>query len=179
MANFFYTLCGITLIYFFNPNTELLDALPAEAPGKIEFIGDAGGENIFTVKRWAFTEIESADNPEKIKIKAILDTRSIECAWKDLQEGVLKKKDYFYVKKFPEIIVSIDGATQNEDGSYTTQAELLIKGVSNSVPLQFTISEEAPYRVKAEGVIFRSEFKFKGDGPKEEVPVTIDAILSL
>ena len=177
MTNVFYSLCGIALLYFFNPNTELLDALPEEAPGKIEFIGEAGGKNTFTIKKWAFTKIESVENPENIKVEAILDTRSIECEWKELQDGVLKKKGYFHVKKFPEILVSIDGATANGDGSFETQAKLTIKGVTNLVPLKFTISEQAPYRVQAEGVIYRSKFKFKGNGPKEEVPVKIDANL--
>jgi len=146
-------------------------------PGKIEFIGNAGSDNVFTVEKWAFTKIENPDQPEKIRIEAVLDINSITCSWKELESSVKKKKDYFFTKKFPEAKVSINGATLLENGNYTTDALLELKGIRKIVPLEFSISKAAPYRVQAQGVVFRSAFKFSGDGPKEEVPVMIDVVL--
>ncbi|MCB0548364.1 MAG: YceI family protein [Phaeodactylibacter sp.] len=166
----------ITAFFFLQPDTALLDNLPP-APGTIEFIGDAGSPNVFTFENWGFTRVENADDPENIKLEAVFDVRSLQCSWKDLEQSLLKKKDYFFVKKFPEARLSVDGATPLADGRYRTEATLTLKGTSRNVELVFTISEEAPYRVKAEGVVQRRLFKFSGNGPKDEVPVKVDAVL--
>ncbi len=54
---------------------------------------------------------------------------------------------------------------------------LTLKGISQPVTLTFTISEEAPYEIHAEGVIQRRNFRFTGNGPLDEVPVKVDAVL--
>ncbi|MCB0596398.1 MAG: YceI family protein [Lewinellaceae bacterium] len=175
----FKSIIAITLIatfFFLPPETALLDELPP-APGTIEFIGDAGSPNIFTFENWGFTKVEKADDPENIKIEAVFDVRSLKCEWKELEQSVLKKKDYFFAKKFPEARLSIDGATATGSGEYTAEALLTLKGISKTIELVFTISEEAPYMVHAEGVVERRLFKFNGDGPKDEVPVRVDAVL--
>ena len=168
----------ITTFLFLQPDTAILDKLPA-APGTIEFIGDAGSPNVFTFENWGFTKIKNVDDPENIQIEAVFDVRSLKCDWKELEENIRKKKDYFFVKKFPEARLSIDGATARKDGKYTTEALLTLKGISKAVSLVFTISEKAPFTVQAEGVIQRRVFKFTGEGPKEEVPVRVDAVLEV
>ena len=168
----------VTAFLFLQPDTALLDQLPP-APGTIEFIGDAGTPNVFTFENWGFTKIENAGDPENIRVEAVFDVRSLKCDWKELEESILKKKDYFFVKKFPEARLSINGAVATEEGKYTTEALLTLKGISKKVKLVFTISEEAPYTVHAEGVIQRRIFKFTGDGPEEEVPVKVDAVLEV
>ena len=168
----------VTAFLFLQPDTALLDQLPP-APGTIEFIGDAGTPNVFTFENWGFTQIENAGDPENIRVEAVFDVRSLQCDWKELEKNILKKKDYFFVRKFPEARLLIDGATAIEEGKYTTEALLTLKGISKKVTLVFTLSEEAPYTVHAEGVIQRRMFKFTGDGPKEEVPVKVDAVLEV
>ncbi|MGK0363241.1 MAG: polyisoprenoid-binding protein YceI [Saprospiraceae bacterium] len=149
-----------------------------DAPGNLQFIGNAGGENLFTFQKWQFTNVELPDdNFEKIKATVEINASSFTCDWKDLETNVKKKKDYFFVKKFPSVNVVIDGAQMQEDSSYTTDASLTLKGVTKIVPLTFTVSETVPYQVKGNGVIMRSEFKFNGDGPNEEVPVKFDFTL--
>ncbi len=157
----------------YEPNFEINGI----APGTISFIGDAGSPNEFVVEKWQFTKIESPDNPASIHLVAELDMRTIKTDWKELERSLKKKKDYFFVKKFPRATVTIQGATAQEDGSWRTDAILTLKGITKTVPLTFTLSEEAPYTVTAEGVINRRMFKFTGGGPKDEVPVRIEARL--
>ncbi|MEM1120724.1 MAG: YceI family protein, partial [Bacteroidota bacterium] len=102
---------------------------------------------------------------------------SLTTDWKDLESNIRKKKDYFYVKKFPKATIEIDGATPTADGQYTTEAMLNLKGIRKPVTLTFTITDQAPYRVVGQGVIERKIFNFKGKGPKWEVPVNFDVVL--
>jgi polyisoprenoid-binding protein YceI len=152
-------------------------SFPEEAPGTLTFIGNAGSDQVFTVERWKFSKVENAAQPESILVEAQLDITSIQCGWADLLKGVKKKKDYFYVKKFKTASVQIEGATANKDGSYSTDALLTLKGKTKKVPMTFTISEEAPYHIEAEGVVMRRKFGFTGGGPKDEVPVKVSADL--
>jgi polyisoprenoid-binding protein YceI len=151
-----------------------------ETPGTLTAIGDAGSPNVFTFERWHFASIEMpGEDPTQIQAVIEIDVTSAVCDWKDLETSIKKKKDYFYIKKFPKAMVTINGATRQEDGSYRTDALLSLKGVEKSVPLSFTISTTKPYQIIGEGVIMRREFRFSGDGPKEEVPIAFTATLPL
>ena len=151
-----------------------------DTPGVIEFIGDAGSPNVFTFNKWEFTRSEVPnDDFTQVKVDLTINTSSLDCAWSDLKKSIRKKKDYFYVKKFPEATVQIDGATLQDDGSYKTDAMLSLKGVTKPVALTFTVSEDKPYVIKGSGVIERDNFKFTGDGPKNEVPVNFEVTLPL
>ena len=161
----------LTLLYSSSPTVEF----PAEAPGKITFIGNAGGDNLFTVNTWKFDELTNLDQPEQIKVMATLDMTSITCDWKDLEKNLHKKKDYFYSKKFNTAQVVIDGAEAQDDGSYVAQAKLVLKGVSKELPISFTLTGDGPYELKATATVDRRKFKFTGNGPKDEVPVMIEA----
>ena len=110
----------------------------------------------------------------QIQLSVSINTSSLQTEWKDLEKSIRKKDDYFYVKKFPEATVVINGAEKMEDGSYQTDAQLTLKGVTKTVPLQFTLSTEKPYTVIGSGVVKRRKFKFTGDGPKDEVPVNFE-----
>ncbi|MEM9985192.1 MAG: YceI family protein [Bacteroidota bacterium] len=148
------------------------------APGLIQAIGDAGSPQVFTFEKWEFTEASMAEGKiENIQLAIEINTSSLTCDWKDLQNNIRKKKDYFYVKKFPTAKVVIDGATRQADGSYTTEAMLTLKKKTKPVTLTFSISEEAPYQVKGEGLIIRQDFGFTGGGPKDEVPINFDVTL--
>ena len=149
-----------------------------DTPGTIQAIGNAGSDQVFTFTKWNFTKAQLPEGKmENIQLDIEINTSSLSCKWKDLEKNVKKKKDYFYVKKFPSAIISIDGATLNEDGTYTTEAMVMLRNKEKPVTLTFTVSEEKPYQVKGEAVIQRSEFGFTGDGPKEEVPVSFEATL--
>ena len=150
----------------------------AEAPGTIEFIGDAGSPNVFVFQKWQIDEVQVPDgNMEQVQLKLTIQTGSLKTQWKDLEKSIRKKKDYFYTKKFPRATVTIDGAKKMEDGSYTTKALLTLKGITKTVDLNFTASETAPYQIKGNGLITRQKFNFTGGGPKDEVPVNFEVSL--
>lgn len=150
----------------------------SDAPGTITFIGEAGSPNEFTFTKWQFTQVSlPEDDFEKVNLEVEINTSSLQTNWKDLEKSIRKKKDYFYVKKFPKAYINVEGATLQADGTYTTNAKLTLKGISKELPLTFTVSKEKPYVVKGSGVIQRRQFNFYGDGPKDEVPVTFEATL--
>lgn len=172
-------LWGITLsLGLFLSSFIAYDDGTTEAPGKIEFIGDAGSPNVFVFRKWAIDEVKVPEGDlEKVKISLTIQTSSLETQWKDLEKNVRKKKDYFYVKKFPRASVSIDGAKRMEDGSYSTEAMLTLKGVTRPINISFSVSKTAPYQIKGSGIITRQKFKFTDDGPKDEVPVNFEITL--
>jgi len=167
-----FALCGVL---FFLSSFVGFENGDFETPGTLTFIGDAGSPNLFTFNRWS---IESADVPDgdftNVKAEIVIDAGSFSADWKDLENSIRKKKDYFYVKKFPKASVKINGATLNDDGSYSTEASVTLKGKTKKVDLHFTVSETAPYQIVGGGVIQRRQFGFSGDGPKDEVPVNFD-----
>ncbi|MEN0046116.1 MAG: YceI family protein [Bacteroidota bacterium] len=145
------------------------------SPGIIQAIGDAGSPQVFTFQKWEYTKAEMPeDQIENIQLEIEINTSSLTCDWKDLQNNIRKKKDYFYVKKFPKAIVKIDGAEAMEDGKYKTRAMLTLKKYTEPVELTFTIEGN---QVKGEGVITRQDFGFTGGGPKDEVPISFDVTL--
>ena len=147
-------------------------------PGTITFIGDAGSPNVFTCNKWQFTRIEMPeDKVENLHVELEINTSAISTSWKKLENSIKKKKDYFYIKKFPKATVIISGATANADGTYTAPAQLSLKGITQTVPLTFTISNEKPYVVKGSGIVQRRAFNFYDDGPKDEVPVNFEVTL--
>lgn len=150
------------------------------APGMIQAIGNAGSPQVFTFQKWDFVSASMEDDKvENIQAEIEINTSSLTCEWKDLEKNIKKKKDYFFVKKFPKAYVNIDGAELQEDGTYKTQAILKLKKNEKPVELTFTISEEKPYQVKGEGMIIRQDFGFTGGGPKNEVPISFDVTLPL
>lgn len=151
-----------------------------DTPGLIQAIGNAGSDQFFTFRKWDFTKVEMPNEQvENIQLELEINTSSISCDWKDLEKGVKKKKDYFFIKKFPKATVSINGATANNNGTYTADAVLTLKTHTRAVPVTFTISDTKPYQVKGEGVITRQDFGFTGGGPKDEVPVLFEVVLPL
>lgn len=170
-----------TAIFFlaFTPNpTPGMSA--ADTPGTIQAIGNAGSDQVFTFEKWQFTNVEMQDDKvENLKLEAEIDCRSISGSWKDLVKSVKKKKDYFNVSDFPTASVVVNGAEDQGDGSWVTNAEVTIKDFTQAIPLTFTISDEKPYHVEGNGVITRQDFGFTGGGPKDEVPVSFDAVLPL
>lgn len=162
-----------TLLYSASPLIEF----PAEAPGTITFIGNAGSDNTFTVNNWKFDQLENLADPTNIKVAATLDMTSITTGWKDLEKNLHKKKDYFNSKKFNTSQVVIEGASLQEDGSYLAEATLSLKGVQRKVPITFTLTGSGPYQLEGKATVMRRKFKFTGNGPKDEVPVMISATL--
>ncbi|MEM7574529.1 MAG: YceI family protein [Bacteroidota bacterium] len=164
----------------FTPTSSSGDEVfPETPPGSLTFIGDAGSPNLFTMNRWKFSRVENVDQPTEIGITAVFDMVSISCDWKELETNLHKKRDYFNSSRFATASLNVDGASLQEDGSYLAQAILELKGVRKEIPISFTLDtdEEGVPSVAAEAVIMRREWRFTGNGPKDEVPVTVSAQL--
>ncbi|MEM8584303.1 MAG: YceI family protein [Bacteroidota bacterium] len=163
----------------FSANSSMNVSFPDTPPGTITFIGDAGNPNLFTVERWKFSRVENLETPSEIAITAVLDMRSITCDWEDLQRNLHRKKEYFNSRRHETATLSVDGAEMQEDGSYLAEAMLELKGKRKTLPISFTLSEseEGVPTVEAEAVVMRREWGFTGNGPKDEVPVTVSAEL--
>jgi polyisoprenoid-binding protein YceI len=151
-----------------------------EAPGTIEFIGDAGSPNKMHFESWNFTEASmDSDRVENLHLVATIDVTSLQGDWEDLVKSIKKKKDYFNVADFPTAQVEVNGAEQMEDGSYKTEVQLTLKKWTKPVEVHFTMTDEKPYLVKGGAEIVRREFGFSGDGPKPMVPVMFEATLPI
>ena len=139
-------------------------------PGKIEVVS---GENVFTFNNWSFTSFSVPDgNIEMINAVVEINTTSLTCDWKDLQANIRKKKDYFYVKKFPTAKIMVNGATIMEDGSYETEAMLTLKKYTNPVKLNFKVINEDPLTIEGTGEMKRQSWGFTGGGPADIVPIS-------
>ena len=151
-----------------------------DTPGTIQAIGNAGSDQVFTFERWEFTKAEMQEGQvETLDLEALIDCKSLACDWKDLEKSVKKKENYFNVSKFPTAKVVIQGAEDQGDGTWLTNAVLTLKETSKEVPLTFTISGEKPYQVKASGELKRRKFGFDGGGPKNEVPISFEMTLPI
>ncbi len=149
-----------------------------ETMGKIQFIGDAGTQTTFTVEQWSFTKMDvKKDKIEDLHVELEMNLSSMTAGWKELLENIKKKKDYFYVKKFPKATVVIDKATKVKDNEYTCTAQLTLKSITKPVVLTFTVEGDKELKIKGKGTVIRQDFDFTGGGPKNEVPVLFDLVL--
>lgn len=152
--------------------------LDEEPPGTINVTGIAGSPKVFEFKKWKINKFDwQQDDFETINIEVLIDCKSLSHEWKDLEKNIKKKKDYFYVKKFPTAMAKVTGASRNEDGSYSAIMELSLKGVVREVPIQFEVVSSAPFRVVGQGELNRRNFKFNGGGPQDIVPLNFDITL--
>ncbi|MEL7144991.1 MAG: YceI family protein [Bacteroidota bacterium] len=114
-------------------------------------------------------------------MEILIDCKSLHHDWEDLKKSIKKKKDYFYVSKFPTATASVQGAEKMEDGSYGATMVLSLKGITKEVPITFTVTgngtETDPYKVTGAGELNRRKFNFKGKGPKNEVPLRFEIVL--
>ena len=108
---------------------------------------------------------------ELISAIAEINTTSLTCDWKDLQKNVRKKKDYFYIKKFPIAKVEVKGAKLLADGSYETEAMLTLKKYTKPVMLNFKVTSMDPLTIEGTGTMKRQTWGFTGGGPKDIVPI--------
>lgn len=149
-----------------------------EPPGVIQAIGNAGSEQIFTFKKWKIEKLDwTTGDYENIKLEVLIDCKSLSNDWKDLEKNIRKKKDYFYVKKFPTAKVIVNGAQKVSDQEYATDMELTLKGITKTVPVTFTVDASNNLKIKGSGKINRRKFKFTGGGPKDEVPLSFEITL--
>ncbi|MEM1407777.1 MAG: YceI family protein [Bacteroidota bacterium] len=171
----FITLTALTQWAFHDPYAFELEGAP---PGVLQAIGNAGSEQVFTFEKWKIEKLEwTPGDYENIKLEVLIDCKSLSNDWKDLEKNIRKKKDYFYVKKFPTAKIVVNGAKKVSALEYTADMELTLKGITKSVPVTFQVNADDNLRIKGSGEINRRKFKFNGGGPKNEVPLRFEITL--
>ncbi len=147
-------------------------------PGEITFIGTTKYEKVMSFQEWAITKAEiPSGNIEDLHVEVEIKVKSIFNENKVMVRHLKNKEHWFNTKKFPLATVVIDKASKNDDGTYSSNANITIKGVSQEVPVQFTISEAAPYTVEGTATLNRKNFDLLEGGPKDIVPVSFKATI--
>lgn len=162
-------------------NTSTFE-MTEEPPGLIQVTGTAGGPRVFTFEKWKIEKLNwTPENFETIEIAVLIDCKSLTHEWKDLEKNIRKKKDYFYVSKFPTATAAVIGAKKVGEHTYEAKMTLSLKGITRDVPITFQVSgdgtESNPYRAVGGGKLNRRKFKFNGSGPENEVTLSFDILL--
>ena len=147
------------------------------SPGVIEC---EGGGHTIRFEKWKFTKVEIPNKDiSQMKVALEINMKSLRTTtdYTALERGIKKKKDWFNVKQYPTAQVLIEGAKKIEGNRYRAQAQLTLKGVTKKLPLEFSISEEMPYRVKGSFEMRRAKYGITGGGPSPVVPVRFEATL--
>ncbi len=149
-----------------------------DSPGTITFIGNAGGDNLFTVNDWKFTMLHYDPNDfTSLRASIEMNVASITCEWKELETSIVNKKDYFHVKKYPICTLDVNEIIDLGDGNFQAQATLGLRNKKKDVKIDFTRADDNPNRLLGGTTLIRQDFGFKGKGPKNEVPVSFDILL--
>lgn len=125
-----------------------LVALPAAAanwqvvPGKsrLGFVATKNGKE-FTGEFRSFTANIAFDPQALGEAKAVVDvdTGSIDTSFSDDEDQAARGSDWFYVKKFPKAVFETTAFHKTGENSYTADANLTIRGVTQKVSLPFTL----------------------------------------
>lgn len=162
---------------FYDPYAFEMDEEP---PGKLQAIGNAGSDQVFNFEKWKINSLQwEPGNYETIQLELLIDCKSLNTEWKDLEKNVRKKKDYFYVKKFPTAKVAVNGAKKVSELEYNTEIELTLKGVTKYVPVTFKVDPSNNLKISGSGELNRRKFKFNGGGPKDQVPLSFEITLPI
>ncbi len=143
------------------------DATP---PGEIKWTGTAGRSFTGTFDRWKFNSFELPDGDyTKVKAEIAVDIASVNVN-PDGLENHLRADDYLDAKGHPIATIKLNGATKEDDGSYTSQATVELKGIKNDVEIYFFVDGDI---VKGLATLLRQNHEVGDDkGVKNEVPIT-------
>lgn len=134
-------------------------------------------------------EITVGENPLDSKLSAVVQMASIDTGNGD-RDGHLRTNDFFSIDEFPTMTLVSTGLADNGGGSYTLNADLTIKGVTQPVSfeLEFAGTGQDPWgNTKAgfslSGTINRKDFGIEWNAPLEtggvlvgeQVKIEIDA----
>jgi len=126
----------------------VLVALPAAAAdwqvvpekSRLGFIATKNNKE-FTGEFRSFTADIAFDSQALGDAKAVVnvDTASIDTSFSDDEDQAARGKDWFYVKKFPKAVFETTAFHKTGKNSYTVDANLTIRGVTQKVSLPFTL----------------------------------------
>jgi polyisoprenoid-binding protein YceI len=148
---------------------------------KLGFTGMQGG-NAFEGSFKNFkTDIDfDPDHPELGTITATIDIASASTGDGE-KDGMLPQSDWFDTSKFPQAQFASTQIRKTGTNSYEALGNLMIKGISKSIPLSFTLQQEGDHwRAQGKTTLTRTDFHIgAGQWSSDEtvklgVDVTID-----
>lgn len=117
------------------------------ADSYIKFAGDqAGAEFDGTWLEWTAKIQFDDDNLTASRFDVAISTDKVETNDDD-RDTTLQDAEWFDPSKHPNAYYRASDFTANEDGSYTANGQLIIKGVASAVPLVFSVSLAGTERV--------------------------------
>ena len=149
------------------------DATP---PGTLNWSANAGWDANGTFGQWKIMRLDVPnDDYSQMKAEVAVKISSVNHDDKGL-ENHLRKDDYLDAKGFPIAKINIDGSTFDKaTNRYSCNAEVSLKGATQTVPLTFAVSDASPAVIKGNGTLFRKEFKVGDDsGVKNEVGISFE-----
>lgn len=99
-----------------------------------------------------------ADSPEKGTIKATLEATTVDTGI-GLRDKHLRKKEYFFVDKYAQIIMKSTKIEKTGNNSYTGYFDLTMKGITKNIKMPFTFIEtENKGQFKGEFMLNRKDY---------------------
>lgn len=134
-------------------------------PGSIKFA--AANERYSadgTFKNWEFTKIDMKKGDlESLAATIAVDLTSI---WEksDKLTDHLKAPDFFNIAKFTTAKIMIGNVTKTGDDTYTADMKLDMKGLTQDMKSEFTVTSMEPLHVKGTAKVNRKLFGLGSDG---------------
>ena len=155
-----------------------------EAPGRIGFVAKnfvATANGVF--REWRVVDADiSPDSLENGSVSIEIDVASLDTD-NERRDHHLRTEDFFEVDTWPVARVRIHSAAPGEDGRWTAQFDIEIRGVRKTLPGSFEIVTRTPFQVRGTLTLDRLDF---GIGtPKtwnpmsitEKIPITFEATI--
>lgn len=162
---------------------EAKDYVIDYANSKIEFSGthaDTPFKGVFG--EWTATVNFDPNDLAGSSIAATFKTASAKTG-DAMYDGTLPLADWFNIKAYPEATFASKTITAREEGGYTADGDLTIRGTTHPVKMNFTLSDIGTAPVRAEGslVIDRLDFDIgrKSDATAEWVSREIKITLTI
>lgn len=132
------------------------------------------------VKFPTFEVTEASFDPAKLEG----GTAKLEISLGDLDSGVAKRDahlrsaDYLDAEKYPVVEVSVADVAKKEGDTYTANAEVTLHGVTQTMPVEFTVVDrgESSVTIEAEQPLTRGAFQV---GKTEGDPTQDDLVLKM
>lgn len=91
--------------------------------------------------KWSAAIAYDPANPEAVEASVSVETGSANTG-EQLYDSTISQTEWFDVGQFPSATVTVSGAEIGQDGSFTSNATLSIKGVDVPVAIDYTLSED-------------------------------------
>lgn len=181
MKHFIYMICFFVMVAACGPAQAAPYSVDKEA-STITFAGEHAGNAFSGVfESWEAEIAFDPDNLAASHVKAVFDLASATTGNKTY-DGTLPQGDWFDVENHPQGVFESRSFVLNEDGSYSAEGVLTLRGVEQPLSFTFTLSDlsHSPVTVQAGFTIDRLAYGMgeKSDPEAEwvsrEIQITLD-----